>query len=188
MKVAPMGGSLRIFFVLSLLAVLSASSCASSLSSIKRCTFPAGFSCYDYYINRDGYVFLDLGQATGRDINITGLGCNTTNQTPGVTVHPAGGVRVYTGSHAQVLNSSTLLQCCENLDEPCRARLTIQYSYGSTPINHTIYGDIGGPLEDVYDNWPEQEIDSGAVYLQFAGATVAFVLMLGAIIATGFKR
>ncbi|MDD5318169.1 MAG: hypothetical protein PHF51_05590 [Candidatus ainarchaeum sp.] len=114
----------------------------------KRCTLPAGFTCYDYYVNTSGYGYLDMGQAIGRDITVTGVGCNASGSTPSLD-QLALSINISTGAHGAVMNSTYPIQCCSNTGEPCKAKLAIRYNYVGSSTNRVIYGDLSGPLENV---------------------------------------
>ena len=72
------------------------------------CTFPAGFSCYGYKVTEGGVLELDLGQATGSNIRVTGFACSA-EESPNIT---AMDVRIGGGRHTNL----TGLPLCYNYD------------------------------------------------------------------------
>ncbi|VVC72017.1 Uncharacterised protein [uncultured archaeon] len=119
-------------------------------ATYKHCTLPAGFSCWEYAIDENGYLNVDLSQSIGRDITVTAMGCSTTNSTPPAT-RLARTINVSSGGHGPVAgyNTTNRVHCCTNLTEQCRAKISIEYNYERSNTTRTIYGDVLGPLENL---------------------------------------
>ncbi|VVC71925.1 Uncharacterised protein [uncultured archaeon] len=113
----------------------------------KRCTTPAGFTCYDYNFDGSGNFNLDLGQAIGRDVIVTGMGCEEIGQ-PQPIAFP-NQVLIESASHKSVTggDSGNTLNCCQPGSGSCRTHFAIGYKYAGSNENRVIYGDASGPLE-----------------------------------------
>jgi hypothetical protein len=121
-----------------------------STSVPKICTLPAGLACYDYSIDLDGNLNLDLGQALGRDITVTGVGCDPVISRP--TLNNINNVNISTGAHSPVVgvNSTNSIQCCLTSMAACRFRLAIRYNFVGKPSpSYTVYGDVSAPKENI---------------------------------------
>lgn len=121
----------------------------------RSCVMPTGFTCNEFEIFPNGYVYLDVGQANGRAINMTAFGCNST----GTSIsewHPLGANSVWidNGRHEILLNGTgptgqnyAISQCCPATSgSSCKARIAFNYSMSGSILNRTAYGDIGGPV------------------------------------------
>jgi len=125
----------------------------------KSCVLPTGFTCNEFEILTNGYVYLDVGQANGRAINITGFGCNSTGttilvwngSTPAIGMTP---LWIDNGRHDILLNGSgttgknyNVSQCCPTTaGSACKSRIAFNYSMSGSTLTRTAYGDIGGPV------------------------------------------
>jgi len=102
-------------------------------------TLPAGFSAYDYAINENGYLVLDLGQGTGSSITVTQIACTTEDATSGVPVN----ARIQSGKHAMVATGSNIP--CQGAEDGVyyKGYVHIWYTTYGSSIPHKITGDIG---------------------------------------------
>ena len=107
----------------------------------KSCILPAGFSCYEYLIDKDGNLHLDLGQAQGRTITITGIACSTSSD----AILTPTNVTIETGQHAVVTGSG--LPCEGATSDVYRGKVIFTYVLRGSSITHKVVGDISGPLE-----------------------------------------
>jgi hypothetical protein len=114
----------------------------------KSCTLPAGLSCYEYSIDAEGNIELEIGQALGKGITVTGLGCSDRDASPpSERVNP---VAIGNGGHRYVSGgeSGNSLNCCTP-GEPCRARLAVEYVLEGQANGSTVaYGDVSGNGEE----------------------------------------
>ncbi|MDD5318155.1 MAG: hypothetical protein PHF51_05520 [Candidatus ainarchaeum sp.] len=143
-----------ILIMLVVVAVLFYLGVFNQTSTPKRCTLQAGFTCYDYglYANESNtQMYLDLGQATGRTINVTGINCTSSSVDLPVPGDITEGILIASGAHVVVANGSSptdLVICCNGTSGPCKAKFAIRYTNVDSPtIVRTIYGDISGPVE-----------------------------------------
>jgi uncharacterized membrane protein len=127
------------------------------------CTLPAGLSCYEYVIDANGSLYLELGQTLGRTINVTGLGCSAVNPNPDASENPY--VVIESGHHVKVTDS---LPCCGNESEPCRARLLVVYKYVGGNESRAAYGDIS-------ETRPRNEAGEG--YPRLCPGAIAFLVL-----------
>lgn len=104
----------------------------------KSCFMPAGFTCYDFYVNADGEVYFDFGQATGNDIVVTRVQCDGFDPVDLNISLPSG--------HHAVISSSELgiVKCCDGV-EPCTKDLQITYLIKGKQQVAT--GRVSGPYE-----------------------------------------
>lgn len=108
------------------------------------CQLPTGLSCFAYKISGSGILTLDLAQATGRQIRVTGIAC-TQEETPSVWTYSdvsirSGGRKTFT------------LPCYDENGQPVteefyRGRLFINYTDIDTGIEYKVKGDIAARLE-----------------------------------------
>jgi len=142
-----------ILIMLVVVAVLFYLGVFNQTSTPKRCTLQAGFTCYDYGLYANGtqntVMYLDLGQATGRTINVTAMGCTDNAASLPTTEDLDDEVNIGSGAHAVVANySGSTVVCCSGVSGQCKAKFALKYyNLDSPTINRTIYGDISGPLE-----------------------------------------
>jgi len=124
---------------------------------VKTCVLPTGFACNEFEILSNGYVYLDIGQANGRGLNITGFGCNSTGTSVLVWNRTDTGLSplwLDNGRHGVLLNGSgvggknyAFSECCPpESGAECRARIAFTYLMNGSQLNRTAYGDIGGPV------------------------------------------
>lgn len=108
----------------------------------KACTLPAGLTCYDYFLTTEGNIYLDIGQAMGRDINVTGFGCGETAS------DLAAEVKIENGRHARIAGNSdgtSDVVCCNDVSEPCKKSIVLEYRMNN--VDRTAKGYISGPYE-----------------------------------------
>jgi len=124
------------------------------------CTLPNGFTCYEFDIGAGGNIYLDIGQANGRTINITGWACNNTGTNILVWQWLSGANPVWNaslsianGRHDVLLNNTAggrnynLTSCCPSSSgSACKARIAFNYSMAGSGLTRTAYGDIGGSV------------------------------------------
>ena len=107
----------------------------------RSCIFPAGFTCYDYSMDHDGNATLDLGQATGHDITITGVACTTNGTAPSAT-ESVTNVSITSGHHAALATIECTPTCASG--DACKATILLNYTYGTT--TKTVSGEISYPI------------------------------------------
>lgn len=120
-------------------------------ASPNSCILPAGFSCYGYAIRDAGVLVIDIGQATGSDVQITNMAC-TAQDNPTVPALSAP-IVIQSGKHVQVPGTEALT--CYNEDGATtpsegdfyRGTLHIYYTDQRTSITHKIKGDISYKVE-----------------------------------------
>jgi hypothetical protein len=107
------------------------------------CMFPNGFSCGPYSFDYAGNLNLDLRQATGAGITVTGIACSDSLSAPHVRPM-ANAVEIGSGGHAQVAGggSGNEVQCCPSGWTECEARVAIEYSWDGGYTGRVIYGDV----------------------------------------------
>ena len=130
-------------FAASVLFYLGAFSPQTSVP--KSCTLAAGFTCYDFYLDRQGFLYLDLGQDIGRDVTITGIGCGFGNPRDSKPFTP---VALASGQHKPVagIGSPNKISCCWGASACNGDSLEINYSL-SDGSGKTMSGQLSGPLE-----------------------------------------
>jgi hypothetical protein len=131
--------------------------------TIMTCSFQnPGFTCYAYKLTGSGGgLVLDMGQATGHDIKVTGFNCTTSDtwtatEFDGLT---ASNVTIPAGSH-KPLNGSvqtpTSLPCYKtdgtkmaagDVGGYYKGKIYIHYLDTETNMDHKITGDIAGKIE-----------------------------------------
>ena len=116
-------------------------------ASPNSCVLPAGFSCYGYVIRNGGVLEISIGQATGSDVNITGMACDEADT--GMTwVSP--NVVVRSGKYANITTAPvcyTLLDGTPAEGDFYRGTLYMNYTDTRTLISHKIKGDISYKVE-----------------------------------------
>lgn len=112
------------------------------------CTLPSGLSCYVYKVDSNAQLTLDIGQATGKKLRITGVACSKA-ASPALT---AVDVEIKSGSHKLVTDGVTVT--CKEADDSTpstslyyKGKLVISYTEVDTGLLHTITGDITARLE-----------------------------------------
>jgi hypothetical protein len=141
--------------------------------TIATCSFQSpGFTCYVYKLAANNSVgaiqesglILDLGQATGHDIKITGINCTASSDTflvydfNGTTMGNQN-ITVPSGSHKMVNGTSTYpgaIKCWKSdgtamasgdLGTFYKGKIYIHYYDVETNIDHKVTGDISGKIE-----------------------------------------
>ncbi|VVC71867.1 Concanavalin A-like lectin/glucanases superfamily protein [uncultured archaeon] len=141
---------LVVIAVLFFLGIFSASTAVP-----KSCVLPAGFSCYDYDMDSSGFIYLDIGQATGRTVTITGIGCAASS--PNVTLNP--NVVIESGSHGLVTVGGT--SCSGGDGSGFKGTLLIQYTSGGSLATRSITGAFSAPLQGNSSAWVPSQWGSG---------------------------
>ena len=122
------------------------------------CNLGPGLSCFTFVLeNGTAKLTLDIGQAMGRSVVVTGLRCT---QEPGtIAIEPlAHPVSIGTGEHAFVAggDSGNALYCRDGngsvasggqVGEPYRGRLIVSYTRIDTGESHIVTGDISTKFE-----------------------------------------
>jgi hypothetical protein len=134
--------------------------------TIMTCSFQnPGFTCYAYKLAANtsnmGGLVLDMGQATGHDIKVTGFNCTTSDtwnlvDFDGVS---ANNTTIATGSH-RTLNGTvanpTPLPCYKtdgtkmgaaDFGSYYKGKIYIHYIDLETNMDHKVTGDIAGKVE-----------------------------------------
>jgi len=135
--------------------------------AIAACSFQTpGFTCYAYKLasntsNNEHGLILDLGQATGHDIKVTGINC-TASGTWIVTEFTAaqGNVTVSSGNHKMLNGTSTnpgVIVNCYKADGSTigttdasayyTGKIYVHYYDTETNLDHKVIGDISGKVE-----------------------------------------
>ena len=113
-------------------------------SQVKSCVFPAGFTCADFDVDANGNLYLDVGQATGKQITVTAVGCSV-NSSPSVWSYPVP-VVIRSGSHAWVTNT-TIVNCTGASGSSFKGSVALQYSVQGSGLNpRTVTGTITAPM------------------------------------------
>ncbi|VVC72231.1 Uncharacterised protein [uncultured archaeon] len=118
-----------------------------STSSVKSCILPSGLSCYDFDLDSSGNLLLDLGQATGRTITVTGVGCSANNSPTLTTLYPP--VPIESGSHAKVAGvggGATIVPCTGGSGGSFKGTVSLKYQSGGTSYYRTVTGSFSAPL------------------------------------------
>jgi len=135
-------------------------------SAAKSCAFPAGFTCAEFSVDDSGRLYLDLGQATGRTITVTGIGCATGGSAPSLT---SVSVVIGNGMHANVTDAAGV-QCAGDASNPFKARLVVQYTMAGSPLTRNATGEV---------EYPASFSGSGGSSGQFTDANGVWVLVPG---------
>jgi len=98
-----------------------------SPSPPRSCVFPAGFTCYEFEVYQNGSLYLDVGQATGKMVTVTAVGCGVTGDIRWTTVND---VVVRSGTHANVTGLA---------GAPCGGASASSFR-GSAILNYTVSG------------------------------------------------
>jgi len=103
-------------------------------------TLPPGFSAYDYSIDQNGNLHLDLGHGLGNRVYITGVAC--TDNIDMTNPHNVN-IALDSGKHAMVDSGTTIN--CAGAEEGVyyRGNILIWYTQFGTSLEHKIVGDIG---------------------------------------------
>jgi len=110
----------------------------------KSCTFPTGFTCYEYDLAPNGTLTLDLGQALGKPITVYGVGCST-SATPAYTMLASPAI-VRSGGHLLVTNV-TPITCTGGVTPSFKGKIFINYTLqGSNLVPRTVAGDLSSPI------------------------------------------
>jgi len=109
------------------------------------CILESGISCYDFGLDTNGDLHLAMGQATGRAITITAVGCSD-NET--VILSPlAQNITIKNGKQAPVVGflTNNTRHCCDPArQDTCRTEIAINYTYRG--ITKTLRGEVSGTL------------------------------------------
>ena len=76
------------------------------------CTLPSGISCYTYKIDGNATLTLDIGQATGKKIRVTGIACSKAGSPAPVSLPSP--VEIRSGTHKEVTGGD--ITCLETDD------------------------------------------------------------------------
>ena len=112
-------------------------------SSVKSCVFPAGFTCADFDVDSSGKLFLDLGQATGKMVTVTAIGCSV-NSSPSVWYSP--GVVIASGSHAWLNLNQNGTPCEGASGSSFKGSVVINYSIPGSGLSRSVRGTITAPM------------------------------------------
>jgi hypothetical protein len=111
------------------------------------CVMPAGFSCKDYVIS-DGYLSLDLGQATGKTVLITSIACTAK---PGEPTNPTVvNITINNGRHEIVANGDIPCFLQDGITQTgngdaYRGKVIFIYQEVETGIWHVAEGEVSSP-------------------------------------------
>ena len=109
-------------------------------SAVSSCVFPTGFTCSETRLDDGGNLYLDLGQATGRVITVTGIGCGTSSNP---AVWPAS-VVIRNGAHAVITGGGIP---CAGAEAPAfKGRVVVQYTMAGSGLPRSVVGDISAPV------------------------------------------
>jgi len=109
----------------------------------KSCTFPAGFTCAEFFMDETGMLQLDLGQATGKQITVTGIGCSAAS-TPTITSLSTP-VTIRNGAHAWVTNASGI-PCAGAAAPAFRGKIVVSYTMAGSPLARNATGQLSYPI------------------------------------------
>lgn len=116
---------------------------------------PPGFSAYDYSIDNDGYLILDVGQSVSTFIDVSGLACAKRD----ISDNPNNvNVRIRSAQHAVVSNGSTIY--CEEAvsGEFYKGYLYLWYKQAGSTVLHRVVADIsyrvGGEIQTAVTTTP----------------------------------
>jgi hypothetical protein len=114
-----------------------------TVSIASSCILPAGFTCFENYIDHDGNLHLDLGHATGRELIITRVGCSSTGD---IELADTADVSISTGHHAPVTDPGGVH--CEGISasEPFRGSVAFEYRVRGSNASRIVKGDLSGML------------------------------------------
>jgi len=129
------------------------------------CLFAPGTSCYAFKLaNGTGALILDLGQATGKTISITGIGCsqnftiasqNITGLAQSVTVGPGEHTWVVGGSRSNAVNctdssGNNLTEANSLAGDRYKGTVCIKYTEsGVTGASRVVCGDLTARFEPI---------------------------------------
>ena len=118
------------------------------------CLLPADMSCRAYIINTEGYVAIDLGQATGHPINITHFRCTAArNPTPNALSNPLvivnGDHRLITDGSQRCYESNDIDPAVGNAGNQYKGKIFIEYVELDTGFTHLVAGDVSLKYEDI---------------------------------------
>jgi len=103
------------------------------------CVLPPGFTCKEFLMTSDGRLYLDVGQATGRQITVTAMGCGGPGANP--EMRPVTPVPIGQGGHGFVTGPFGF--SCANASPPnFRGTVTFAYSMAGSALNRTVKGSL----------------------------------------------
>ena len=112
-----------------------------STSAASSCVLPSGFTCVEYRLDDNGNLYLDVGQATGRTITVTGVGCSASGN-PSLTDYPS--VQIRNGGHAVVTGAG--VPCLNATGLSFKGKVVIQYTVAGSALTRNITATVTAPL------------------------------------------
>jgi len=109
--------------------------------------FSPGFTAYDYQLDSNGDLYLDLGQATGDDITIISIYCATDEGGESPAGSSPSTSQIKNGEHAIVANGN--IHCIGAGDSGSfyKGKITIYYTKSISPFTHKAVGDLAHRLD-----------------------------------------
>ena len=110
----------------------------------KSCVFGAGFTCYEYGVDEAGQLYLDLSQATGKQVTVTRIGCGTgvsvaMTDIPDVVIGP--------GRHAWVASGGSVSCAGAAGSLSYKGKIVIEYTVAGSALTRNASGEINGPVQ-----------------------------------------
>ncbi|MDD5317850.1 MAG: hypothetical protein PHF51_03925 [Candidatus ainarchaeum sp.] len=104
------------------------------------CSFPSGFTCYQFLIADNGTLVLDIGQATGKDVALTGIACSAETDPSPESVS----LNITSGSHALTCGATCRKSDGTNATqgEYFSGKLVLYYTEKQTGVTHRVEGAI----------------------------------------------
>jgi len=114
-----------------------------SSSVPKSCVFPSGsgFSCVEFNLDEGGRLVLDLGQASGRTVTVTGVGCSVNASPTMLSITP---VDIRSGGHGWLAPAS--IPCEGALGLAFRGKVVINYTLAGSPLPRVVIAEISAPM------------------------------------------
>ena len=112
-------------------------------SAPKSCILSSQFTCAEWALNTNGTLYLDLGQATGDTVTVTGLGCGTSSSPAITAITP---VTIPSGSNAVV---TTGLDCGAQFNSVFQGTILVQYTSSRSTFAQVIKGSVVAPVGPV---------------------------------------
>jgi len=112
----------------------------SAQSPVSSCVLPSGFTCAEYRMDDYGNLYLNLGQATGKMITVTGVGCGSSSNP---TVWLAS-VSISHGGHANVTGAG--IPCSDVQAGAFKGSVVITYLVAGSSLPRTVRGTVCAPV------------------------------------------
>jgi len=111
-------------------------------------TFPSGFSAQEFKVESSGgtgMLTLDLGQGTGKAIEILGVAC-TNSETEPTNPGNVGNLPLEPGEHALIANGD--VECTGSSDgQYYKGKVYVWYMQADSMVDHKIIGDLAYRVE-----------------------------------------